>query len=262
MYHICPHNMITEILLPITILFTAVITGGWIQKYFVRKSNNTFKMVLAFSAAYLLALSILHILPEVFSDIGSQAGWYILAGFFLQIILDYFSHGIEHGHAHLHSEHHPKNFLIGVMAALWVHAFIEGMPFGGGLAHHHNHHEHGNSLMEFSDSLLLGISVHKLTEGFVVASLLRSFHVANFQLVLWMVAFALIAPLGAIVNHSLIHHSSGGIDTFTSPLLAVLVGIMLHVSTIILFENDQHHKFNFTKLLVIILGIASAAWMA
>lgn len=255
--------MISEIIVPISVLFTAVIFGGWIQSFFVLKSNNAFKMVLAFSAAYLLALSILHILPEVFSDIGPQAGWYILAGFFLQIILDYFSHGIEHGHAHFHSEHHPKNFLIGVMAALWVHAFIEGMPFGGNLAHHHDHHHtHESTLMEFGNSLLIGISVHKLTEGFVVASLLRSFNINRVKLVFWMVAFALIAPLGAVTNQLLIHHSSSGIDTFTSPLLAILVGIMLHVSTIILFENDQHHKFNFTKLVVIILGIASAALMA
>ena len=255
--------MISDIIIPIAVLFTAVICGGWFQSFFVHKSNNAFKMVLAFSAAYLLALSILHILPEVFSDIGPHAGWYILAGFFLQIILDYFSHGIEHGHAHFQSGHHPKNFLVGVMAALWVHAFIEGMPFGGNLTHHHDHHHtHDMPLMEFGNTLLIGISVHKLTEGFVVASLLRSFRINRFQLTIWLVVFALIAPMGAVTNQLLIHHSSSGIDTFTSPLLAILVGIMLHVSTIILFENDQHHKFNLTKLVIIVFGIASAALMA
>jgi zinc transporter ZupT len=256
--------MTTNVPFSAFMLFTAVLLGGWLQKFFATKSNGAFKLMLSFSAAYLLALSILHILPEVFSEFGPQAGWLILGGFFLQIILDYFSHGIEHGHAHTHADHHPKNFLVGVMAALWVHAFIEGMPFGGNMGHFHHHshmHTHGDEGTSFGNSLLIGISFHKLTEGFVVAALLRTFGFQRLKLVFWLIAFALVAPLGAFLNQAIIHNSADGIDSITTPLLAILVGIMLHVSTIILFENDEHHRFNISKLIVIMLGIASVALM-
>lgn len=241
----------------VIILFSAVIAGALIQNNLVRKSTNTFKLMLAFSAAYLLALSLLHILPEVFASPEFDPGWYILGGFILQIILDYFSQGIEHGHSHHdHNESHKGNFLFIVMGALWIHAFIEGMPFGSDLEHIHHHHEHNHL---FGHSLLIGISLHKITEGFVVAALLRSFHYTGVKLAMMISLFALIAPLGAITNFCLISVLESGVDHFTLPLLSVLIGILLHVSTIILFENDQHHTFNRTKMLVIAAGIIAAA---
>jgi hypothetical protein len=36
-----------------------------------------------------------------------------------------------------------------------------------------------------------------------------------------------------------------------------LVGILLHVSTIILFEGEMGHKFNWMKFLMVLLGILS-----
>jgi ZIP family zinc transporter len=41
-----------------------------------------------------------------------------------------------------------------------------------------------------------------------------------------------------------------------------LVGILLHVSTTILFESEEGHRFNIYKFASILLGIASAALAA
>lgn len=242
------------------VLFLSVLTGAWIQAFLVKKQNSLFKLMLSFSAAYLLALSLLHILPEVFVSMGKVAGWYILGGFLLQVVLDYFSHGIEHGHHHHH--HGGSNFLYGIMAALWIHAFIEGMPFGGNLSHVHHHaheHEHGLEHMDFGNSLLLGISLHKLTEGFVVAALFRTFGYQRFKLILALCVFALVAPAGAFFNNFAGQMLGDGADSLTLPMLSILVGILLHVSTIILFENDEHHKFNRSKFIAILSGILAAS---
>lgn len=252
--------MSVSILFSAIVLFMSVITGAWIQTFFVKAQNHVFKLMLSFSAAYLLALSLLHILPEVFLELGKVAGWYILGGFLLQVVLDYFSQGIEHGHHHHHK--HDSNVLYGIMAALWIHAFIEGMPFGGDMSHVHHHghvHDHAEDHVDLGRTLLIGISLHKLTEGFVVAALLRSFGYQRGKLILWLCVFALIAPAGALFNHYVAAIADNGVDVFTLPLLAILVGILLHVSTIILFENDEHHKFNRSKFIAILLGILAAA---
>jgi len=42
----------------------------------------------------------------------------------------------------------------------------------------------------------------------------------------------------------------------------VAIGLLLHVSTTILFESSQNHQFNLIKLIFVIAGMALAAWMS
>ena len=44
-------------------------------------------------------------------------------------------------------------------------------------------------------------------------------------------------------------------------LNALVIGVFLHISTVILFESSEGHKFNLRKLLVIILGITIAYYL-
>jgi hypothetical protein len=39
---------------------------------------------------------------------------------------------------------------------------------------------------------------------------------------------------------------------------AIVIGIFFHISTVILFESSEGHKFNLSKLVVIVLGILVA----
>jgi hypothetical protein len=48
------------------------------------------------------------------------------------------------------------------------------------------------------------------------------------------------------------------IDFFTiysKEITALIIGVFLHISTIILFEGSENHTFNIQKFLAIILGI-------
>ena len=69
----------------------------------------------------------LHLIPELYISAKGNIGIYILIGFFLQILLEFFSQGIEHGHVHLHKSH-EHHFPIAIMLSLCVHSFLEGMP--------------------------------------------------------------------------------------------------------------------------------------
>ena len=45
---------------------------------------------------------------------------------------------------------------------------------------------------------------------------------------------------------------------FFDAILALVLGMFLHISTTILFESDESHKFNFLKLSLIVGGGALA----
>ena len=74
----------------------AVFTVLWVKP----TNRNRLKLLIAFSGSYLLSITALHLLPEVFASSGRGAyfGAFILVGFFLQVMLEYLSGGIEHGH--------------------------------------------------------------------------------------------------------------------------------------------------------------------
>jgi zinc transporter ZupT len=240
----------------IVVLFFIAITGGGVLLLGKKISSSQMKLLLSFSAAYLLALTFLHLLPEVMEGHAEGIGFYILLGFLLQIVLDYFSQGIEHGHAHVH-EQTGSRFYWMVTISLWIHAFIEGMPFGAsedmhtGHAHHHEHsHEH---------SLLVGIAFHKFTESFVFASLLL--HLLKSKAKAWgaLIMFAMVAPVGALIFHYTNGLAFLELEHALSVVMALLIGIILHVATTILFESEEGHRFNRMKFLVIVLGMLCAA---
>jgi zinc transporter ZupT len=247
------------------VLFVAAMIGGTLFFIYRKQSSSQIKLLLSFSAAYLLGLTLLHLFPELFDSGIEHAGWYVLIGFMLQVVLDFFSHGVEHGHAHSHANAGTK-FLFMVMASLWVHAFIEGMPFGGEMAghvHDHGHaHDHLEAGHDHRSSLLIGISLHKITESLVFTALLINSGVKAGRAVFWLIIFGLMAPAGAFVHHLLLDNNISGVEELTPKVTGVLIGILLHVSTTILFESEEGHRFNWIKFLSILIGIGLAALIA
>ncbi len=251
-----------------SVLFASALVGAVIYMLTHKQASKGIKLLLAFSAAYLLGLTFLHLFPELFASDIANAGWYVIIGFMLQVVLDFFSHGLEHGHVHTH-EHTGTKFLVMIMASLWIHAFIEGMPFGGEFVSHvHHHHGHdaaeavAGHVHDHRDSLLIGISLHKITESLVFTALLVSSGMTKVRALLWLVLFALMAPAGAFVHYWIGEQGMANLDQLTPKVTGILTGIILHVSTTIIFEGEEGHKFNLMKFVSIILGIGMAAAFA
>ena len=72
------------------ILFLSILLSGSSLFLFGKIGNKTLKLILAFSGAYLFSLSLIHLLPEVYDSGGATIGIFILAGFFLQVVLEIF----------------------------------------------------------------------------------------------------------------------------------------------------------------------------
>ncbi|MDA7794433.1 ZIP family metal transporter [Flavobacteriales bacterium] len=223
------------------VLFASVFIGAFIALYFKNISNKTTKLLISFSGAYLFSITVLHLMPETFTNENNHIiGLFVLIGFFIQIILEHFSQGVEHGHTHIHGSI-PMSIMIG----LCIHSFIEGMPLG---TPHHNHiHDHTH------DSLLSAIAFHKIPVSIVLTHMLMQSQMSKTKVYLFILFFAFTTPLGSFVSQYI-----SNISFYHREIMAVVIGIFLHISTTILFESSEGHHFNSQKVLAIILGTSFA----
>lgn len=232
----------------IGLLLGSALLGGGLVMGIAAPRQSWMKLLISFSGAYLLGLCMAHLLPFAFDSAPGIAGLLVLCGFLLQLILEYFSEGIEHGHAHTHRISQNR-FPLAILIALFVHAFIEGMPFGD---HNHDHHHH--------DSLLIGIILHKVPVAIVLTSMILHSGVSRMKTWVYLILFALMSPLGTLTYSLFLNHSGmENTAVLTGAVNALLVGVLLHVSTTILFESTDGHKFNLMKFLSVILGFVLSA---
>ncbi|MCW3103679.1 MAG: Zinc/iron permease [Bacteroidetes bacterium] len=226
-------------------LFLSVIASG-LSVLFINISSKNLKLLLSFSGAFLFAISVLHLIPEIYASGAANAGIYILIGFFAQILLEFFSEGIEHGHIHIHKHDHKHNaFPFAMMIGLSIHSFLEGMPLANGNTGTH-------------ESLLTGIILHNIPIAIALMTMLLQSHISKQQAIMWLVVFALITPLGSFTSYAIGQNMIGGLSMYFDRIMAVVVGIFLHISTTILFESSENHRFNLIKFIVILLGASLA----
>ena len=223
------------------LLFSSSLLGGLAIFLFKKDNTNRLKLVLSFSGAYLFAITVLHLMPDVYFSNNPQIGLFILGGFLLQIFMEQFSEGIEHGHIHKHSHQHVV-FPIGIMISLCLHAILEGMPLAQG-----QHQE-----------LVYGIALHHIPAAFALGSVLSGNKLSKGRISGLLILFALMSPLGYWLSFEIGQGSVGNIEVYFDQIMAVVIGIFLHISTTILFESSVDHKFNLKKVIAVLFGIGIA----
>ena len=224
----------------ILILFFCAFLGG--LSIFLVKSDKSqlLKLILSFSGAYLFAITVLHLIPDAYSGPDhAEIGIYILVGFLLQILLEQFSEGVEHGHIITND---TQIFPYGIMISLCLHAFLEGMPLA---ADQHN-------------ALIFGISLHHIPAAFALASILMQNKFKPAGIVFYLAIFAIMAPLGFWVSNGISTGRIGGIEIYFHKMMGIVIGIFLHISTTILFESSVDHKVSKRKMIAVLLGIGIA----
>jgi zinc transporter ZupT len=241
--------------LKLSVLFFTPLLAGLLIFVFNGLRTATFKLILVFAGGYLFAITVVHILPELYLT-GSETGLiglFVLAGFFLQQLLEYYTSGIEHGH--LHGAHHHRHdgpehshpatvSALVLLVALCVHAFLEGAmlasPADGGPDRDVN-------------AILLGIALHRAPAAFALMTVLSSQLQSQSRAVPYLIAFSVAAPVGLLVSTEFVDAavlSERGLIF----LYALVSGNFLHISTTIVFESSPDHRFNARKLAVAVTG--------
>mgnify|MGYP001628280961 FL=1 len=222
---------------PSAIIYIVPILAVWFGFVFVwvakPKNSNNIKLLLAFSGAFLLSLTFFELLPDVYHGHNRKIiALYILGGILLQVFLEFFSKGAEHGHMHMQLKENKFPTLL--FLSLSVHALVEGVPI------------HDN------DSILYGIIIHKIPIAIILSIFLINSKMKLGTVLLFIGAFSLMTPLGSYLS------TVSWIQDYGHLLTALTIGVFFQISTIILFESSQGHKFNLRKVVVIILGIGIA----
>ncbi|MEX0273829.1 MAG: ZIP family metal transporter, partial [Flavobacteriaceae bacterium] len=164
--------------------FLAVLLSFMLVLTFKPKNTDILKLLLAFSGAFLLALTIFELLPEVYQHGNpKQMGVFVIIGILLQIFLEFFSKGAEHGH--VHHEKKQEGLPILLLASLCLHAFVEGFSIK----------DHNN--------MLYGVLVHKVPVAIIVGLFLINSKVRMATAFLAMGIFAIMTPLGNYLSENL-----------------------------------------------------------
>lgn len=236
-------------LLAILLLVSPILVTGLVA-YNISIQSSRLRLILAFSAAYLFAISIIHMLPEAFTQHQTkQTGLFIVVGFCLQLIIDTFSTGIEHGHVHLHSNECKKHLPYGIIIGLLLHSFLEGLPvysINPNNGYHVNH------------QLVYGLIIHNFPITIAFVSLLKEHHTSRSKSILLLVIFSIMSPLGYFSSYALQSFGFSNYEVYGRVAYALVIGIFLHISTAILFESSEHHKYNIAKVIVMTFGIITA----
>ncbi len=237
-------------LLKISVLFFTVIIFGSVGFLSFAKKDKVMQFMLVFSGGYLLAITVLHIFPDVFSlnHHHSFIGLYVLAGFFFQLFLEFFSKGIEHGHSH---ETQKKTNIFTLLLALCIHAFFDGLVLIDCDHHLHTEHHHHSHL-------LWGIVLHKVPVAFVLVTFLSHMLRNKKYIFLLLLLFAFASPIGLYCSQYLHDHHVINPKNFVL-FFAFASGSFLHITTTIFFEfNTEGHHLNFQKLFISFLGALAA----
>jgi zinc transporter ZupT len=119
--------------------------------------------LIALSAGFLLALVFFDLIPESLTLLGSVASLYIAIGFGL---LHFFEHTLV-GHLHFGEETHADVMVtrvasLSAFSGLFVHAFFDGVAISAGMQY--------NAVIGML--IFVAILLHKLPEGFTIASIM------------------------------------------------------------------------------------------
>src|SRR5690606_541017 len=161
----------------------AVIFGVVIATISNKKRMFNTRLLLSFSGAFLLALTLFEMLPEVYEHVDSKlAGLFIMSGILLQIILEFFSKGAEHGHVHIHKN--DTAFPWALFISLCIHSFLEGFSI-----HDHN-------------DMVYGILIHKIPIAALISMFLLQSNYNKIQIAGFLVIFAFMTPLGTLISNT------------------------------------------------------------
>lgn len=222
-------------MIPYILPFVAVMGGFGLAIFLRPVKKKVLKLMLAFSGSFLLAMTVTHLLPELYHGHSGHGtiGIFIMGGILLQIILEFFSKGAEHGHVHGHGEMRGIPWMLFI--SLCLHALIEGFPV----------HQH--------DGLALGIAIHHFPIAIILTLFFMNSHLSILKILFFMMVFAVMTPLGTWLSSSV-----PALAQYHAQLTAVVVGILFHISSTIIFESSEGHKFNIAKVSMIVLGILLA----
>jgi zinc transporter 1/2/3 len=220
-----------KILAGILIFLTTVIVIIYpIKSRTYPEHNRPLELADAFASGIFLGAALFHMLPDAMKGFAAAfpandyplaelfcAGGFLLL-LFLERISNYFA--AEKNHAH------TLSYMLAII--LIVHALIEGAVLGV------------NDTFATASVIFLAIIAHKSSESFALAVILNRSDLALRRIVIIIILFSLMTPLGIAFGTSITTlMQSNTSQLFTASFNAFAAGTFLYMSTL---HHINHHK--------------------
>ena len=263
--------MSTTIILSYALIIVDIIVWAFLIPGRRHVSPKLMDYITVFGGAFLFASCFINLVPHIFladdpyrfvtPNLHFKIAAAVMIGFLIQLLLEQLTKGAEHGHNHCpcceeekeaeehHHEHHHHSGhchnasvhpVTGLLIGLSIHAFLEGMPMV-------------DLDGDIHQGLLYGIVLHNIPIALVLVGLFMHNRYGFWKSFALLALFAIMTPLGSLCNLCLIPEN----EMLQSLIMAVVVGILLHVSVSILFDHD-HNNFSWTKLVLILIAFTAA----
>src|SRR5690606_8343871 len=105
--------------------------------------------------------------------------------------------------------------------------------------------------------LVFEFTIHPEPAAFAIGRILLNTLLSKTNISIFLLLIASITPLCFLTSKGISEGEIGNITQYFDKIMAIVIGIFLHISTTILFESGSadHHKFNRKKMIAVILGV-------
>lgn len=221
--------------------------------------NRVLELGDAFASGIFLGAALFHMLPDAilsFAEIMPNVHYplaesFCAAGFLLLLFLERLAHYSAHDASHSQNHLHSLPYMLAVI--LVIHSLIEGAALGV------------NATMATATIIFVAIIAHKGSESFALAVILNRSQLSLKSIIITVVVFALMTPLGIGLGTSLttvLHSQTGAI--LTAGFNAFAAGTFLYMST--LHHINHHHRINeaesLLEFLFLVIGLVIMAVIA
>ncbi|MBK8792393.1 MAG: ZIP family metal transporter [Holophaga sp.] len=202
----------------------ATLLGGWLVVRYFQGKSSLMRHLSGVAAGYLVAVTLVRILPESIEQGGNGMAYWALGGFLAVHVIE---HGISpHFHYGEETHAHEVTWLAGILAliGLSLHSFMDGMAITAAI----------RTQSSLGTLVFMGILLHRIPEGATISSifLVRGFGARGSMLAAG--GLALAAWLGAVSQEFL--------KLPVGPVLGLAAGLGLYVASSDLLPQAQKEK--------------------
>ncbi len=234
--------------LPLFLLF--LVSASGIVLFFFRKLNQSvLNNLIALGAGSMLSVSLVHILTESLEK-TEYAIYAFISGFLLIYIIEELltPHHHDHSHGdHTHEDPHEHYDHVAVVSfvAIFLHTLFDGLGIRAGF---------GVS-EALGYSVLASVFMHQLPVSLWLAAIFRESKFGKKIQILFLLVFAIAAPIGYVISDMLISGLSTG---FAALAAAFAGGSLLYVATADLLPVI-HAKTNrkYKTIALFVIGVAA-----
>lgn len=240
-------------LLPLIIL-TLISATGLLLYSFKKVNGMILNLLIALGAGSMLAVSLVHILPESLEQTES-AIYAFLTGFLIIYIIEELL--TPHHHDHTHGDHshedpheHYDHVAIISFIAIFSHTLLDGLGIRAGMG-----------LSEVAGyAILFGVGVHQIPVSLSLAAIFRESKLRKSTQMTLLIFFAFAAPLGYLISDIVLTNVD---ETITGLAAAFAGGSLLYVATSDLLPMiHAQSKKKYTTILFFLIGVSLMSWLA